>query len=121
MFFLSLRPKGWEVLDDNDEQRAEAQRKALIDEEAHYNALRRVFGTQEGADILEWLLTDLCGYWRGSLVTERELGRFELGRTIFNQVCMADIDIAHGMLDRRRRKAELVRNEERKRIERARE
>lgn len=103
--------------DDIDEQRAEAQRKALIDEEAHYNALKRVFGTAEGADILEWLLTDLCGYWRGSLATERELGRFELGRTVFNQVCMADIDIAHGLLERRRHKAEAVRNAEKKRIE----
>jgi hypothetical protein len=105
------------VIDENDEQRAETQRKALIAEEAHYNALRRVFSSEEGANILEWLLTDLCGYWRGSLVTERELGRFELGRTIFNQVCMADIDIAHGLLNRRRKQAEAVRNEERKRIE----
>jgi hypothetical protein len=109
------------VIDDNDEQRAEAQRKALNDEEAHYNALRRVFSSEEGANILEWLLTDLCGYWRGSLVTERELGRFELGRTIFNQVCMADIEIAHNLLDRRRRQAEAVRNDERKRIEKVRE
>ena len=105
------------MLDDSDEQRAEYQRKELIAEEAHYNSLRRVFGTEEGANILEWLLTDLCGYWRGSLVTERELGRFELGRTIFNQVCMADIEIAHGLLDRRQRQAEAVRNAEKKRIE----
>jgi hypothetical protein len=105
------------VLDEHEDKRAEAYRKALNDEEAHYNALKRVFGSEEGTDILEWLLTELCGYWRGSLATERELGRFELGRTIFNQVCMSDIEIAHTLLDRRRRQAEAVRNEERKRIE----
>jgi len=105
------------VLDEHDEQRAEAQRKALIDEEDHYNAIKRVFGTEEGTVVLEWLLTELCGYWRGSLVTERELGRFELGRTVFNQVCMADIEIAHNLLDRRRKQAEAVRTAEKRRIE----
>jgi len=109
------------VLDEHEDKRAEAHRKALNDEEAHYNAIKRVFGSDEGTSILEWLLTELCGYWRGSLVTERELGRFELGRTIFNQVCMADIEIAHNLLDRRRRQAEAVRNEERKRIDKLRE
>jgi hypothetical protein len=105
------------VIDDNDEQRAEAQRKALIEEDNHYANLRRVFGTADGLDALEWLLSDLCGYWRSRFDTEGERGKFELGRFIFNQVCLADIDIAHNLLDRQRRKAEAVRNAERKRIE----
>jgi hypothetical protein len=104
------------VLDD-DAKRKELHRTALLQEENHYNAIKRVFGTDDGTVVLEWLLTDLCGYWRGSLANERELGRFELGRTVFNQVCMADIEIAHNLLDRRRKAAEAVRNEERKRIE----
>jgi hypothetical protein len=105
------------VLDEHDEQRAEAQRKALIEEDKHYATLRRVFGTPDGMDVLEWLLTDLCGYWRSRFDTEGERGKFELGRFIFNQVCVADIDIAHNLLDRRRKQAEAVRNEERKRID----
>jgi hypothetical protein len=105
------------VIDDTDKDRAAAQRQALMQEEAHYNALKRVFGTDTGLDVLEWLLTDLCGYWRGRLDNERELGKFELGRFIFNQVCMADMNIAHSLLDRRRKAAEAVRNAERQRIE----
>lgn len=103
--------------DEHDQKRREQHAAALAKDEAHYNKLKRVFGTPEGLDVLEWLLTDLCGYWRGSLDTERELGKFELGRTLFNQVCMADIGIAHFMLDSRRRQAEAVRIEERKRLE----
>ena len=103
--------------DEYDQKRFEQIKSALAKEEAHYNKLKRVFGTVEGMDVLEWLLTDLCGYWRGRLDSERQLGKFELGRHLFNQVCMADIDIAHGMLDRRRREAEAVRIEERRKLE----
>jgi hypothetical protein len=102
---------------DEDAKRKELHRTAFLQEENHYNAIKRVFGTDDGTVVLEWLLTDLCGYWRGSLANERELGRFELGRTVFNQVCMADIEIAHNILDRRRKAAETVRNKERKRFE----
>jgi hypothetical protein len=109
-------------VDDFDQSqlaRQEAQRKALADEENHYLRIKRVFGTPEGTEVLEWLLTELCGYWRGSFDSEREFGRFELGRTIFNQICVADIGIAHNLLDRRRNQAEAVRIEERRRIEKA--
>jgi hypothetical protein len=106
---------------DNDEQRAEAQRNALIEEDRHYANIKRVFGTADGLDVLEWLLTDLCGYWRSRFDTEGERGKFELGRFIFNQVCVADIDICHALLERRRKQAEAVRNEERRRIEKGRE
>jgi hypothetical protein len=103
------------VIDDSD--RKEEYLKALNKEEAHYSALKRVFGTVDGLDILEWLLTDLCGYWRSVLDTERSIGKFELGRTLFNQVCLADIGIVHALLDRRREQAQAVRNDERRRIE----
>jgi hypothetical protein len=100
-----------------EEQRAERKRAALIEEERHYETLRRVFSTADGADVLEWILTDLCGYWRVRLDGERELGKFELGRHLFNQVCMADIGIIHNMLDPRRKAAEAVRIEERRKME----
>jgi hypothetical protein len=105
------------VIDDTDKERAETQRQALMREEAHYAAIKRVFGTADGIDVLEWLLTDLCGYWRSRLDSERELGKFELGRFVFNHVCMADMNIAHSLLDRRRKSAESIRNAERQRIE----
>ena len=105
------------MIDDNDQKRVETQRQALMREEAHYAALARVFGSPDGIAVLEWLLTDLCGYWRSSLDSERELGKFELGRFVFNHVCMANINIAHTLLDRRRNAAQAVRNAERQRIE----
>ena len=101
----------------DDYNPSEAHRKALAKEEAHYAAIARVFGSADGLDVLEWLLTDVCGYWRGSLDSERELGKFELGRFVFNHVCMANINIAHTLLDRRRNAAQAVRNAERQRIE----
>lgn len=105
------------MIDDSDQKRAEVQRQALMREEAHYAAIARVFGSADGVEVLEWLLTDVCGYWRGSLDTERDLGKFELGRFVFNHVCMADMTIAHTLLDRRRNAAQAVRNAERQRIE----
>ncbi len=100
---------------DDDEKRLEAQRAGLLKEEAHYASLCRVFGTPEGQDVLEWLL-EISGFWRSTLETERQLGKFELGRFVFNQICMADADIAHAQLDRKRRQAEAVRNSEKQRI-----
>src|SRR3989304_9323405 len=102
---------------DDIAKRSEAHRADLMAEEKHYNQLKRVFGTPEGLDVLEWLLTDVCGYWRGRLDTERELGKFELGRLVFNQVCIADVEIAHAMLDRRRRQAEAIRNQEKRKVD----
>ena len=108
------------MIDDHDEQHAESQRKALLEEENHYATIRRVFGTQDGMDVLEWLLTDLCGYWRSRFDTEGERGKFELGRFIFNQVCVADIEICHALLERRRNQAESVRIAEKRMIEKGR-
>jgi hypothetical protein len=102
----------------DDEKQLNERRAALMEEENHYNALRLVFKSSEGLDVLEWLLNDVCGYWRGTMDSERQIGKFEIGRLIFNQICIADMAIIHAILDRRRRQAEAVRIEERNRIER---
>ena len=96
--------------------RKEAQRRALLEEEAHYASLSRVFGQSEGIEALEWLL-EIAGYWSRVLSDERAIGKFELGRFIFDQVCLADLSIAHKVLERRRKKAEDVRSKERRRID----
>ena len=106
-------------MSDDTDNRAEEKLSALLAEENHYGQLKRVFGTPDGLDVLEWLLTDVCGYWRGRLDTEREIGKFELGRLVFNQVCLGDIDIVHTLLDRRRKKAEDIRLKEKRAIEKA--
>jgi hypothetical protein len=96
--------------------RIDTKRKDLLEEEAHFARLRSVFGTAEGLDILEWLM-DICGFWAAGISDERALGKYELGRFMFHQVCLADIAIATEMFDRRRRAAEAVRRSERKQIE----
>ena len=96
--------------------RKEAQRRELFEEEAHYAGLSRVFGTPDGIETLEWLL-EVSGYWSRVLPDERSIGKFELGRFVFDQVCLADLSIAHKVLERRRKKAEDVRAKERRRID----
>lgn len=103
----------------SDETTAELYQRVLASEERRYAQLKKVFGSPEGIEVLEWLLTDLCGFWRGSLDSDRTLGKFDLGRTLFNQVCMADIEIGHTLLARRRNMAIEARNEERRRLEKA--
>jgi hypothetical protein len=106
-------------MDDFDEPEAariEAKRRELLKEETHYSCLARVFGTAEGLDAAEWLL-DVSGYWERLLPDERAIGRFELGRIVFNHFCLADINIAHTLLDRRRKAAELVRAKEKRALE----
>jgi hypothetical protein len=107
------------MIDDYDSRQDasnEKRRKALVEEENHRIILQRVFGSDDGAYVLRWLL-DLCGYWASSFPTERAFGKFELGRTVFNQLCLVDLSIINALLDRRRQQAEAVRIEERKRIE----
>ena len=69
--------------DEHDQKRREQHAAALAQEEAHYNRIKRVFGTADGLEVLEWLLSDVCGFWRGRLDNDRELGKFELGRLVF--------------------------------------
>lgn len=104
------------MIDDLEEKHREAQRAALVEEEAHYTRLARVFGTGDGVEVLEWLL-DVSGLWSRAIPDERAFGKFELGRFIYNQISMADIGIAHALLDRRAHKAQEIRNAERRRVE----
>lgn len=105
-------------LEQIDQRRAEARRQALLDEDNHIERIKRVFGTPDGVAVAEWLL-ELSGYWSRVLPDERAIGRFDLGRSIFNQICLADIGIANQLLDRRRKMAESVRMAEKRRIEKA--
>lgn len=96
--------------------RIDAKRKDLLEEEAHLARLKAVFGTSDGIAVFEWFL-DVSGYWSGSIPDERALGKFELARFVFNQVCLADLEIAHRILDGRRVAAENIRRNERRKIE----
>jgi hypothetical protein len=104
-------------LDQIDQRRTEAKRQALLDEENHLARIKRVFGTDDGVAVAEWLL-ELSGYWKRLLPDERSIGRFDLGRSIFNQICMADLGIANKLLGRRRALAESMRMAEKNRIRR---
>ena len=106
------------MIEDAEERRVEAQRTALMEEEAHYTRLSRVFGSSDGVEILEWLL-ELSGLFSRNISDERAFGKFELGRFVYNQISMADVGIAHKLLDRRVRQAQAVRNAERQRIEKS--
>jgi len=77
------------------------QHDRLITEENHYTRIKRVFGTEDGFIIFEWLL-ELTGYWSTNLTGERNIAKFELGRTLFDQLSLADLDLASAILDRRR-------------------
>ena len=102
---------------DEEQSRAiEAKRSALAEEQKRLMRIKRVFGSGDGLDVLEWLL-HISGYWSSELHNERAIGRFELGRFVFNQVSLADIDIAHSLLDRRRKPAEALRQAELKKLD----
>jgi hypothetical protein len=102
--------------DQDENERIEAKRRALLEEENQYQRLARVFGNADGLEAAEWVL-NLSGYWSKVLPDERTLGRFDVGRTFFNELCLADINIAHNLLDRRRKAAELVRTKEKRALE----
>ena len=108
--------KAMDDLDQDEAERIEAKRRELAEEENHYAKIARVFGSTDGLDAAEWLL-DVSGYWQRVLPDERAIGRFELGRIVFNHFCVADINIAHNLLDRRRKAAELVRTKEKRALE----
>ena len=93
-----------------------SKRKALSDEANHYARIRGVFSTDEGRMVAEWILSDLCDFWAASL-DDSNIWRYNVGRAFFNAIAVADMGIAHGILDHRRSLAEETRNEERKRLE----
>lgn len=107
-------------IDEEDRHEREVKLAALVEEENRYKRISRVFGSEDGLTVAEWFL-DLAGYWSSLLPDERSLGRFDLGRNFFNQLCLADISIGHALLERRRKRAESVRLKEKRMIEKGRE
>ena len=87
--------------DTRDRDRLEQMLQERAEEESHYTRLARVFDSADGFQVLQWLL-DLTGYWQDGLHDERAVARFELGRTIVNQVALADLSIVTRLLDVRR-------------------
>lgn len=65
--------------------------------------VKAVFGTQNGMDVLDWLL-EACGYadtiFTGNSRTYYQSGRQDVGREIMAEVTKADPQIHHQMIDR---------------------
>lgn len=101
-----------------DRQKAsiDAKRRDLQAEEDHRFRIGKAFGGDDGLAVLEWILSDLCGFWDTSVDSET-LGKFNVGRTLFNHISLANPDIAVAILQRRRQAAESVRMAEIKRLE----
>jgi hypothetical protein len=99
------------VLDD--------KRRSIAEEENFSVILRRVFSADEGYAVLQWLLSDICGFWRGELagMGDSAIGKFDAGRTLFNAVTMADVAIASRLLADRRALAESARAQDKLAIE----
>ena len=99
------------VLDD--------KRRSIADEENHYGILKRVFSSDDGYALLQWLLSDVCGFWRGDLagVDDGAIGKFDAGRSLFNAVVMADVAIASRLLGDRRQLAVSAMAQDRQLIE----
>jgi hypothetical protein len=95
----------------------DGKRKDLQAESDHLDRIRKVFSGDDGLAVLEWILSDLCQFWSLGLDASN-IGQFNLGRSIFDTVTLADINIAHALLDRRRAIADRVRREDEKRLER---
>jgi len=106
------------ITDPRERKKAiiDAKLKGLQSESDHLERIKRVFSGDDGLAVLEWLLSDLCAFWSPGLDASN-IGSFGVGRTIFDAVTLADINIAHALLDRRRSAANKVREEEAKRIE----
>lgn len=101
--------------DEQTQANAQEHLDVLIKEEAHYTRLANVFGSSEGIEILEWLL-EICGYWTASIENERRMGKFEIGRHLLNQLCIADIELVHVILSRRGQVARAEMDAEKKRV-----
>ena len=87
--------------DDRDRDRREQMLQEYNEEQNHYARLARVFDSADGFEVLQWLLS-ITGYWDDGLYDERAIARYELGRLIFNQVSLADLNIITRLLDHRR-------------------
>lgn len=99
-----------------ENEKIEAQRAVLNSDENRRVMLSRVFGGADGRELLEWLL-DISGFWLSSHPDERAAGKFELGRFVFNSVCMANLETVFEVLIDRRDKAERRMAEYKRRLE----
>lgn len=100
----------------NDLQNAENALNELIEEENHLRRLHNVFGQGDGPAVLEWLL-EYCGYWRGTVHSEKEVGKLDVARFLFNQIAMADPEVTYQLISRRRNEAEQTRQRDRQAAE----
>lgn len=84
------------------------KKKRLLSEEQLYSDIRQVLGTEHGFRVLQWVLCELCHFWTGSVsrLEPTERGQFDVGRSIFNALVMADVDGAFRMFEHRRALAE---------------
>jgi hypothetical protein len=89
------------VIDNKRAAWIESKRADLADEESHYNRIKRVFGTDDGIAVAQWILQDLCRYWIPSLGAD-DLGRYNVGRVFIDTLAIADIGICHRIFDARR-------------------
>jgi hypothetical protein len=74
--------------------------KELADEDNRYIRFSKVFGSNEGIEVFTDLL-EVCGYWRETINDERTMGKFELGRLLFNLMSVANLEVCHTILKRR--------------------
>ena len=82
---------------------AKSRINEITEREKHYKLLAEVFGTENGVKVAEWLL-DLTGYWSG-ICKGRSIGKYEIGKTIVDHICMADTEIFNEILSRRKHTA----------------
>jgi hypothetical protein len=99
--------------DDYESENIRKRIQELSDEEAFNAKVARVFGTPDGIEVAEWLLRDLCGYWRKPIP---DVGVYEVGRSFIHAICLADMDIWTKLVKRRMALAEEGRAAEKKRF-----
>jgi hypothetical protein len=89
----------------------DAKLQELIEEENNLALIKRVFGNQDGFEVLNWIISDICNFWVRA-ITPAELGKYEVGRTLFNRVIIADPALAFKILEARKNLAESIRQRE---------
>lgn len=94
----------------------DAKRKDIADEENHYATLRRVFNTDDGIAVVKWLLSDLCEFWCSS-VDDNNREKFNVGRTFFHHLTLADVGICTRILAERRADVDAARINDKNLIE----
>lgn len=87
----------------------------LRDEEIWLGKIRKVFGSPEGLDVLDWLLDNtgvLDSVWTGNSNSYYLMGRQDLGQKVLTECMKADPYIFHSLVDRWAKMIELRKAEE---------